>query len=207
MLGPLLFILYTSDLGRIDDEHGVGSHFYVDDTQLYVSATPQMISGFETRPVACMDALGSWMASNCLKINPAKTDIMRCATHQRQHQRCSDTVTFSGETIQPAPTIRDLGVILDTELSFSPHINLLVSRCFYQLRRIKSCVRSLPADAAKSVVNSFVISRIGYCNCLLAGCHKYQLDRLQTVMNTAARIILGLRKYDSIQGALRDRLH
>jgi len=104
-----------------------------------------------------MDALGSLMASNRLKINPAKTDIMRCATHQRQHQLRSDTVTFSGETIQPAPTIRDLGVILDTELSFSPHINL-VSRCFYQLRRIKSCVRSLPADAAKSVVNSFVIS-------------------------------------------------
>ena len=93
-------------------------------------------------------------------------------------------------------TIRDLGVILDTELSFSPHINLLVNRCFYQLRRIKSCVKSLPADAAKSVVNSFVISRIDYCNCLLAGCHKYQLDRLQSVMNTAARLILGLRKYD-----------
>ena len=109
-------------------------------------------------------------------------------------------------TIQPAPTIRDLGVILDTELSFSPHINLLVCRCFYQLRIIKRCVRSLPADATKSVVNSFFISRIDYCNCLLAGCHKYQLDRLQTVTNTAARLILGLRKYDSIPGALRDRL-
>jgi len=40
MLGLFLFILYTSDLGRVADEHGVCSHFYADDMQLYISATP-----------------------------------------------------------------------------------------------------------------------------------------------------------------------
>ena len=73
--------------------------------------------------------------------------------------------------------MRDLGVILDTELSFSPHVNQLVSRCFYQLRRIKSSVRALPTEAAKTGVNSFVVSRIDYCNSLLAGAPQYQLDR------------------------------
>ena len=41
MLGPLLFVLYTADLGRIADAHDVNAHFYADDSQLYVSAKPQ----------------------------------------------------------------------------------------------------------------------------------------------------------------------
>ena len=43
-------------------------------------------------------------------------------------------------------------------------------------------------DVRKTVVNSFVISRVDYCNSLLAGIPRYQLDRLQAVVNTAARL-------------------
>jgi len=49
-------------------------------------------------------------------------------------------------------------------------------------------------DVRKTVVNSFVISRVDYCNSLLAGVPRYQLDRLQSVMNTAARLIIGAKK-------------
>jgi len=78
-----------------------------------------------------MEDIAQWMASNRLKLNPAKTDFMWCATHRRrQHQLSKDHVTFAGSDIQPSSTVRDLGVILDSELSFGPHINQLVSRCF-----------------------------------------------------------------------------
>jgi len=94
--------------------------------------------------------------------------------------------------------VRDLGVILDTELSFGPHVNQLVSRCFCQGSATK---------AAKTVVNSFVILRIDYCNSLLASAPQYQLDRLQAVTNTAARLINGVGKFDRIQHLISDRLH
>ena len=145
-----------------------------------------------------MEAMAQWMVSNRLKLNPAKTDFVRFATHRRQHQLCTEALSFSGATIQPPSTVRDLGVILDTELSFGPHVNQFVSRCFHQLRRIKSSVRALPTEAAKTVVNSFVVSRIDYCNSLLAGAPLYKLDRLQAVMNTAARLIYGVGKFDRI---------
>jgi len=105
--------------------------------------------------------------------------------------------------------VRDFGLILDTALSFGPHphVNQLVSRCFYQLRRIKSSVRALPTEATKTVVNSLVVSRIDYCNSLLAGAPQYQLDRLQAVMNTATRLIYGVGKFDRIQHLISDRLH
>jgi len=83
-----------------------------------------------TQLVGCMEAMAQWMASNGLKLNPAKTDFLWCATRRRQHQLSSEPLTFSCMTIQPSSTVCDLGVILDTELSFGPHVNQLVSRCF-----------------------------------------------------------------------------
>ena len=62
-------------------------------------------------------------------------------------------------------------------------------------------------DVRKTVVNSFVISRVDYCNGLLAGVPRYQLDRLQSVLNRAARLIVGTKKHDHIKYVLRDRLH
>ena len=52
-----------------------------------------------------------------------------------------------------------------------------------------------------------MISRIDYCNCLLAVAPQYQLNRLQAVMNSAGRLICGLNKFDRISRVLRDRLH
>ena len=66
---------------------------------------------------------------------------------------------------------------------------------------------ALPTEVAKAVVNSFVVTRVDYCNALLAGAGVYKLDRLQMVLNTAARLIYGLGKYDHIQHVLRDRQH
>jgi len=72
---------------------------------------------------------------------------------------------------------------------------------------VKSCVKALPTDVARTVDNSFVISRIDYCNCLLTGAAQYQLNRLQAVMNSAGRLICGRNKFDGISRVLRDRLH
>jgi len=58
------------------------------------------------------------------------------------------------------------------------------------------------SSANKSCKNSsqqFVVSRVDYCNSLLAGVPQYQLDRLQAVMNTAARLVLGVGKFDRIR--------
>jgi len=65
----------------------------------------------------------------------------------------------------------------------------------------------MPTEAAKTVVNSFVVSRIDCCNSLLAGAPQYQLDQFQAVMNTAARLIYGVGKFDQIQHLISDRLH
>ena len=86
------------------------------------------------------------------------------------------------------------------------HVNRLVKTCNFELRRSRSIRRSLPVITVIQLVNSFVISRIGYCNSILLGLPKYQQDRLQSVLN-AARLIYGRNRYDHITDLLRDSFH
>ena len=56
-------------------------------------------------------------------------------------------------------------------------------------------------------MNSFIIARVDYCNSLLAGLPVYQTDHIQTVLNNAARLVLGGSRWDHATPFLRDRLH
>jgi len=64
-------------------------------------------------------------------------------------------------------TARDLGVVIDSQLSLSAHV-AAVCRCgYYQLRQLRQAVRSLSEDASKTLVQAFVSCRMGYCNSVL----------------------------------------
>ena len=58
-------------------------------------------------------------------------------------------------------------------------------------------MRSLDRDSAATLVHAFVTSRIDYGNALLANVPKIWTEKLQQVLNAAARVITGTRKFDS----------
>ena len=86
-------------------------------------------------------------------------------------------------------------------------VSATVSSCFYQLRRLKNVRRSLPMEAARTLVNSFVVSRVDYCNGLLAGITQRQCDRLQFILNASVRLLYGGSRRDHVTPLMRDKLH
>ena len=56
-------------------------------------------------------------------------------------------------------------------------------------------------------MNSFVVTRVDYCNSLRADLLIHQLDRIQSVLNYAARLVYGRSRYDHVTPLLRDNLH
>ena len=58
VFGPILFIMYTVDLVSVTESHGLSSHMYADDTEVYGSCRPAAIDDFSLRISACVgDAL------------------------------------------------------------------------------------------------------------------------------------------------------
>ena len=95
-----------------------------------------------------------------------------------------------------------LGVLLDSALTFAPHVRHLTGRSCYYLRQMRIVRKSLTQEAAETMVHAFVTSRMDYCNSIL-----YSASAVHNVFNAAARLILHKGKYDRITAAIRDSLH
>ena len=101
-------------------------------------------------------------------------------------------------------TVRDLGLIIDPELSMKSHISATVKSCFYFIRLLGRLRPYINQKAANAVAVSLIQSRLDYCNSVLYGLPDTQLDRLQHVQNVAARIVTRTKKRDHITPVLKE---
>ena len=97
-------------------------------------------------------------------------------------------------------------VFIDMELTMQAHVSNTVRGCMYQLRQLRSVKRSLTIDSLRALATAFVASRIDYCNGVLYGVEKEEVQRLQMVLNAAARLIVGTGKFSHVTLILRDVL-
>ena len=98
--------------------------------------------------------------------------------------------------------VRDLGVIIDSQLSLSGHVNALCRSCYHQLRQLRPVTRSLSEVDVRSLVQAFVSSRLDYCNSLLVGMTDDLFQRLQGIQNAAARRVTGTGRHEHITPVL-----
>ncbi|KAI4905486.1 hypothetical protein NFI96_001365 [Prochilodus magdalenae] len=102
-----------------------------------------------------------------LKLNPSKTELLFIPSTTGPH--CDLAISFGNSLIAPTEDARSLGVILDGQLSFSAHIANLTRSCRFLLYNIRRIRPFLSQEATQLLVQSLVISRLDYCNSLLAG--------------------------------------
>ena len=116
-------------------------------------------------------------------------------------------MTVYGTDIRPVNCVRDLGVLIDSNMTLSNHVNNVAGICFYQLRQFRIIRRSLTIDAAHSMVHALIHTRVDYCNVLLAARPKYLHEKLQSVLCAAARLVLQLPYRASVSEIMQRQLH
>ena len=138
------------------------------------------------------------MASNRLQLNHAKTEVLWCTSSRRQHQIPSGPVRIGTTYVQPVSSTRDLGVYIDADMSMRTHVTAVVRACFAALRQIRSVRRSLSRHVLLTLVRALIVSKVDYCNSVLAGVPGQLQDRLQSVLNAAARLVFSAMRSERI---------
>jgi len=100
--------------------------------------------------------------------------------------------------------VRSLGVTIDDTLSFNEQVDNVCKSCNFHIRALRHIRRHFLEDAAKTIVCSMVYPRLDYCNSLLHRTSSSNINKLQRVQYSVARIITKRRLSDHITPVLAD---
>jgi hypothetical protein len=122
--GPWLFLLFTNDLSA-----GLTSpHLsFADDLKVYRAINSIQDSEALQKDI---DTLAEWSRVNGLHLNPSKCSVITFSKSKNLSRFIYD---LNGDELTRTDQVKDLGVILDTELNLKAHINAIVGKAFKQL--------------------------------------------------------------------------
>ena len=202
-LGPLLFTIFSNNLSLYAGDAAVFQ--YADDTQVLVSGPAGDLGGLISRMEVSLASLSDWFCANALKVNASKTQLIAFGSRQNLRKLPDFKVHFRDAALQPCVQVGNLGVTFDSTLSWDAHVSELSRRCTGLLIGLSHARHCLPDGIIRILVTALVISRIQYCLTVYGNGSQKNFDRLQKILNFAARVIFGRRKFDHVSD-LRKKL-
>ena len=204
VLGPILFSLYTRSISDVIRKHGISFHQYADDTQLYLSFDKCDISNAFVKMEHCISDLCTWMDFHKLKLNTKKTEFIVFRSKFLLSDIEIPNLSVGGNQIHESNYVRNLGVFFDSRMSFDKHISMTCKAANMHLRNISHIRKFLDQKTAEILIHAFVSSKLDFCNSLLFSLPKHQLQRIQKIQNTAARIATKSNRFEHITPVLHD---
>lgn len=192
ILGPILFILYTADIGQ--HIHHCKFHIYADDIQLYISFKPSEIDNAISILNEDLLSIATWSTSNCLLLNPEKTKYLLFGSSHRLATLCpSINVMLQGQAIARVMESRNLGLHMDAGLRFEKHVIQSVKTCFYKHKVLYKARPFLQESLRVQLVESLILSKLNYMDTVFGPRLLARTQKLiQRVQNACARFCFSI---------------
>ena len=100
-------------------------------------------------------------------------------------------------------SVKNLGLTLHCHFTMNAHFSNIAQTCYFELYRLASIRRFLTSTTTATLVSTFVLYRINYCDSLLIGSTHDVTSHLHRIQNYAARVIVCLPRSSSITTHLR----
>ena len=201
ILGPLLFSVYVRDLP--DQACLCEVDQFADDTSMHT--TSRSLDEIEYRLNNDLERIANWLKRQKLHLNTVKSHVILFGSGPALSRSPILHVALQGHRIEQVKSVKYLGMILDSHLSWNDHVRQLRNKTNKTVRMLKRLSYIVPSDTVKKLYCGVVLPVLDYCDVVWSGCSKTASDELEVVHNNAARAVLGAPHRTSAT-LLRDRL-
>ncbi len=188
-MGPLLFSIFINDLPLILSHCSV--HLYADDTVIYVS-NPHLTQ-IQNMLQSDFNALQEWLYSNNLLLNKGKSQTMIFGT-KRMIKLKSNNVNVM--MVHTCIERINLGVWLDPELSFKPHIDCILRKVNFGISVLYRSKKCFSFNVRKKLALQLILPFFDYADVVYQNTTKTNLLLLTTAYNKLCRFVIGC-SYDT----------
>ena len=188
VLGPLLFILYIADLVEWTSGHPLT---FADDTK-----NRRAIKGLEDQEALQkdLDDIAIWSRNNNMLLHEDKYEVMNYRLNDTIPTRALPfTVMYyrynstSGEAIEPAYCVKDLGIYMTDDASWKTHISIISK----EAKRLAGWTLGVFRDRSKgtmlTLLKSLIRPKLEYCCPLWSPCNIKDIVQLETVQRFFTR--------------------
>ena len=195
ILGPLLFNIYINDL-PLHISHSK-CELFADDTTLL--NTDSDLHSLHTCLNLSLEQLNVWCIANKMVVNPEKSECMLVCSRQKRQRLLSDNLClqYNNTYIPQVDQHKHLGVIIDHNLQWSDHIQLVTHRIAsrnYQLNCIK---HFLDLSTRKLYYNAYIYPLIIYCSCIWGHAAPSHMKSINSIQKRALKTVFAQPIFDS----------
>ena len=188
----------------LDNINSIIDSICTDLHQLFISFSPLNFSSSVNQLQSVFSNVSTWMSANLLSLNPSKTEFLVIGLPKQLAKINNPQLVIDPNTVvTPATHARNLGFLIDNNLTLDQQISALSRTCSYHLRDLRRIRTTLDFKTASTIATSLVHSKLDYCNSLYLNLPAYHITKLQVIQNNMARAVTSKRKFDHITPTLR----
>jgi hypothetical protein len=135
---------------------------FADDTALFITGKDS--AQIERSLNIDLKLITQWLDDNGLVINPTKTEFMVIGTHQRLRRFQVLDLYLNDHKIKKVDSSKYLGVILDSNLTWTPHVDKLYRKASGRIGVLRTIRRSINTQTAKLVYNTTIQPILDDCD-------------------------------------------
>jgi len=184
ILGPLLFLLYINDLPNAS--HIAETLLFADDTSIFLShSNAEHLSHVMNHELVKID---TWMKSNKLSVNLKKSNFVIFKSKQKM-VKTDISISLDGNPLQQVQAVKFLGILLDENLSWKPHIDHVCKKISKSAGIIFRARLYLSTKTKLLLYYSLIYPYLTYCNLTWSSTYVTNLNRIFTIQKRIVRAI------------------